>query len=305
MTQRRIRLLRFIGFALVTFAFAVTQPILLIGLPLAILLMTFGPRSGGAAVVLGAVVAMAVLGARSDLWWFERGWPLLLGGAFVWIMRWRSRWNFSAQALAALGIAAGMVALITALTPRVWLELDASMSARSAQAAQAVASLLGRSADDTMQTLMRRVATLQAAVFPALVGVSSLGALGLAVSVRNWLTGGQYPTIGSLKGFRFNDHLIWIWLIGLILLLAPAGEIASRVGGNAVFFMGALYVLRGLAVVLTLAEGMSLLAGVFGGLVALLVFPLFAVLLAGTLALGVGDTWLNVRERVRARRAGD
>ncbi len=301
MNSRRSRLLQISGFGLVTVAFAIIQPLVLVGLPLAVLLVTFGPRSAKAAVVVGAIVAITVLGGPTSLWWFERGWPLLLGGTYVWIAGWRPRWNFSAQALAAVGLASAIFAAFLWVTPQIWMELDASMRVRSAQAAQAALGLLGAAVDDTLGGLMAKIAALQVAIFPALVAVSSLGALGLSVCIRNWLVGSEQPQprIGSLRAFRFNDQLIWVWLGGLGLVLAPLGQVAERVGSNAVFFMGALYVLRGFAVLLALVDGISVAAGVIGGLVALLLAPVLAVLLLGALLLGLGDTWLNVRERAR------
>ena len=294
-----------LGFAVVTLAFAITHPLMLVGVPLMILLVSFGPRNVAAALAVGTVLALTVLGTRGDLWWFERGWPLLLGGSFVWIYSWRRGWTFSAQALTAVAVAAVLTALVVLVSPRIWLELDAVMTARSTQAMQTAAGLFGEGMDDRVRTLMSRVVTLQVALFPAVLGVSSLGALGFAVSVRGWLAQEEKSPIGPLTGFRFNDHLIWIMLAGLVLVLAPVGQIAERVGSNAVFFMSALYVLRGLAVVFTLFEGISILAGVIGGLVALVLTPILVMLLAATLALGLGDTWLNVRERIRAGRTGD
>ncbi|NIU80325.1 MAG: hypothetical protein GWN71_44365, partial [Gammaproteobacteria bacterium] len=90
-------------------------------------------------------------------------------------------------------------------------------------------------------------------------------------------------------------------LLGLVLLLAPAGELAERIGGNAVLFMGTLYVTRGSAVLLSLAGGISTVTAVLGGLAVLLLYPLLALVLAIALVVGVGDTWLNVRARARAR----
>ncbi len=146
---------------------------------------------------------------------------------------------------------------------------------------------------------------MQAAVFPALVGLSSLGALGTAVSVREWLTDEPEACFGSLAGFRFNDHLVWIWVVGLILLLAPLGAVAERVGGNAVLFMGLLYVVRGIAVAVALTGGVSLMTGVLGGLVAVILYPVAVLVLALALALGLGDTWLDVRNRFGSRSADD
>ena len=290
------------GFGFVTLAFATTRPLLLAGLPLAVLLVAYGPRNFKAAIVIGALVGIASLGEKGDLWWFERGWPLLLGGVFVWIVSLRRRWSFSAQALAALAVTALILGGIMWASPRVWLELDASMRARALEAVDTTAQLFG-GVDDTVKRLMAKVAALQVAIFPALLGVSSLGALGFAVSVSHWLNGDPRPAIGSLKRFRFNDHLIWVWVLGFVLVLAPVGQIAERVGSNAVFFMGALYIVRGLAVTVTMFEGLSVMAAIAGAAIALLLTPILIVLLALALALGLGDTWLNIRERVRSRRS--
>jgi len=56
-------------------------------------------------------------------------------------------------------------------------------------------------------------------------------------------------------------------------------------------------VLRGAAVVLFLNGGLSLLGGVVLAMAMLLVAP---VILGAALLIGLGDTWLNVREKVRA-----
>ncbi len=218
---------------------------------------------------------------------------------------WRPGWSFSTRALAALGLAAAATVAICAVNPAVWLELDATMGMRAAQATEAATKLLGERADERIGSLMQKVAGLQVAVFPALLGVSSLSALGAAVSVRSWLAGEAGRAFGQLRRFRFNDHLIWFWLVGLVLVLAPAGELARRVGGNAVFFMGALYAVRGLAVVLSLIGGISIFAGVIGGLVALLVSPILAAGLGVMLVIGLGDTWLNLRSRASGEGKAD
>lgn len=304
MSSHRGELLRISGFAFVALVFAVTQPFLLIGFPLALLLLTFGPADRLAAVVIFSVVALALVGERSGVWWFERGWPLLLGGTFVWIAAWRPKWSFSAQALAALGLATIVIALICALSPGVWLDIDAAVASRASRAASAARELLGAGADGLLGSAMEKAVALQVALFPALLCLSSLGALGVAISVRSRLAG-ETAIVGPLRSFRFNDHLVWLWLVGLALLLAPLGELAGRVGGNAALFMGLLYVLRGLAVFLSLVGGVSVMAGVLGGLVALLLYPVLALVLTAALLVGLGDTWLNVRERARHRDRGE
>ena len=61
--------------------------------------------------------------------------------------------------------------------------------------------------------------------------------------------------------------------------------------------MGALYALRGAAVVLFLNGGLSLLGGVLVALAMVLMAP---VVLAAALLIGLSDTWLDVRTKVRA-----
>jgi hypothetical protein len=293
-----------VGFGAVALAFAVTQPLVLIGIPLAVLLVAYGPRRVWSAIVVGAVVAMAAPGEHSGLWWFERGWPLLLAGTYVLTTAWRPSWSFSARALAALGIGVTAVSLTLLASPGVWRELDGSMTVRASQAAAAATELLGGRADGSVRALVARVASLQTALFPALLGVSSLGALGVAVTARKRLAGDVGREVGGLRGFSFNDHLVWLWLLGLALIVAPVGGIAERVGGNAVFFMGLLYVVRGAAVLLSLVGGISVMTGVVGAVVALLIYPILALFLGIALIVGLSDTWLNVRGRIKARSGG-
>ncbi len=298
MSAHRTELLRISGFGLVAIVFAVTQPLLLIGFPLALLLVTFGPGDRVAAVFVLVVVGLALVGERSGLWWFERGWPLLLGGAFVWVSGRRPKWSFSSQALAALGLASIAVAAICALGPALWADIDAAVAARASQAAAAAGRLLGDSVDGTVHSAMEKALALQVKLFPALICVSSLGGLGVAVSIRSRLAG-EAGIVGPLRAFRFNDHLVWLWLVGLALLVAPVGEFAERVGSNTALFMGLLYALRGLAVFLSLVGGVSVIAGVVTGLVAVLLSPVLVLILVASVLVGLGDTWLNVRERFR------
>jgi hypothetical protein len=289
---------RILGFAAIAIVFAVVQPFLLVGVPLALLLMAYGPHGVRSGIVATAILVMAFLGDRSGLWWFERGWALVLAGTFVWTVAWRPAWSFSTQALAALGLTVVAAALILATSPSVWVDVDALMTARASRSAQTAAQIVGSSANGVVQAIMQRVVAFQVLLFPALLGVSSIGALGVAVAIRAWLRGDSGTSFGKMRSFRFNDHLVWVWLVGLILVLAPVGRIAERIGGNAVFFMGALYVLRGMAVLISLVGGISVTAGVLGGLAAVLLYPILALMLSVMLIVGLGDTWLNVRSRV-------
>ncbi len=294
---------RVLGLGLVTILFAVTQPLLLAGLPLAILLVARGPRHFRAAIVVAVIVATAFLGQRAGLWWFERGWPLLLGGTYVWVEAWRGHWGFLAKGIAALGLAVLIVGVVFLINPGAWLEVNRLMAARANGAADMAMTLLGNRTNETVAAAVQRVVRLQVALFPALLAVSSLAALGVAVSARGWLAGEWDPGFGRLRSFRFNDHLVWIWLVGLALIAAPVGQVADRIGGNAMFFMGALYVLRGFAVLLSFVGTIPVSLGILGGLLVVLLYPALALLLAVALIVGLGDTWLNVRSRIRVAKS--
>ena len=79
-----------------------------------------------------------------------------------------------------------------------------------------------------------------------------------------------------------------------------AREVLARVGSNALVFMAALYMLRGAAVFVFVSGGMSLF-----GYVTVLVGLIVAapVLMGMAVLIGVGDTWLDLRSRVRERTA--
>ncbi len=304
MVSDRKALARAVGFGSLALVFAPVPPLVLVGLPLALLLVATGPRNAWSAIMVAVVVGLALIGERTGLWWFARGWPLLLGGTYVMVAAWRPWWSFSATALVSLGLAVLVAMMVFALSPGAWLDVDTLMATQVGSETEAWSTRLGLASEESAQSVLRQAAGLQVALFPAFLGVSSLGALGLAVTVRDRLTGEGGRVFGRLRGFSFNDHLVWVWLLGLALIVAPFGGIADRVGGNAVLFMGLLYVLRGFAVMVSLVGGISVLAGVIGGLVALLLYPLLAFATAVALIVGLGDTWLNIRARPRSRDAG-
>jgi hypothetical protein len=101
--------------------------------------------------------------------------------------------------------------------------------------------------------------------------------------------------LGPLKEFRFNDQLVWVFVGGLLLLVTRAGEPLGRVGANAMVFMGALFALRGAAVVVFMSGGVSLV-GLLVVTVGLVLVP--ALVLSGALVIGIGDVYLDVRGRV-------
>ncbi len=75
----------------------------------------------------------------------------------------------------------------------------------------------------------------------------------------------------------------------------------SEAGTNALVFMGALYALRGAAVVVFLYGGLNLL-----GMIVFLFGLLFVapIVIMAAMVIGIGDTWLDLRSRGRSPARG-
>ena len=278
-----------------------------IGVPLVLLLAARGFGNMVAASVAGLVILIVVGGAglSDGLWYAERAWSVLLGGWFLALTLLVPGWRLTSRALAAATGAAALAGGILALRGGAWGALDAavtlSMQADLDAMLAAVSVLAGASAlSSDMVALVRDYSAAQVSVFPALLGLESLAALGVAWWARSRLLGEGDQGLAPLRDFRFNDHLVWVLVVGLLLMVTQSGVALVRVGSNAVVFMGALYVLRGAAVYFFVSGAMS----VFGYVVLALLLVLVPPAILGTAALiGIGDTWLDLRARFAARAA--
>jgi len=153
-----------------------------------------------------------------------------------------------------------------------------------------------QAADDWVADIEREVPKHTTPLIPALLALESLAALGLAYSVYNRLSAVKIgPGLGPLTEFRFNDQLIWALAVGLTLSLLPAFGEGRNAGFNLLLFFGALYAIRGLGVLAWISRGRYLF------IILLSLIPQ-GILLLGVLALalGLGDTWLDLRRRARA-----
>jgi len=277
---------------LAVITFAVIHPLQLVAVPLALLLIALPPRAPSLVVVAVGLVVLAFLGPRGPLWYVEHGWTLLLGGWFVLAVLARPTASFVQRAVAAVGATAVSAGAIIVLSGG-WRELDWTIASHYRDVAEGLGRLWpGEGAG--AETLVERAAELPALLFPALLGVSSTAALGVAWWVFRRVSPEARP-LGRLPDFRFPDAWVWVLIGGLVLLLAPFGDGGSRLGSNLVFFMGTLYALRGLAVLVALIAatvGSQVVPLLVLGLIGLILYP---IVIAGTLLLGVTDTWLDLR----------
>jgi hypothetical protein len=297
------RALALFGVVLITSVLA--HPGVLIGLPLALLLAARGFQN----LVSIAVVALVILivaggrtGLAEGLWYAERAWAVLLAGWFVAVTLLLPHWKLVARALAAAAGAAGTAAGVLGLRAGSWGALDGAVM-RSIQseidATIAAVNAIGgpEALSPEMVDMAQQIAAAQVSVFPALLGIESLAALAVAWWARTRLLGETGTALAPLRDFRFNDHLVWVLVVGLVLLLTQSGAALARVGSNAVVFMGALYALRGAAVFVFVSGGVTVFSSVMVAVLFVLVPP---VLLGSAALLGIGDTWLDLRSRLTA-----
>jgi hypothetical protein len=290
--------------------------------------------AGGRAVIAIVWVALAglvVAAVGANITPYEnlvRGWSLLLAGAFGLVSLAAAGRAFFPRAMTALCLALGLAVVMSLVGP-----------VKPSAAQRAVAEEFGRRNAETMgiltgfvndhpkeweeltaklpdlkevpaetQKQLEAISKAGVVAFPALLALESLAALGLA-----WAT---YHRVGrarlgapltALREFRFNDQLVWGLIVGLVMLVLPTLATIRSLGSNLIVFFGALYAVRGFAVLawffapgaltLTLAIGFAMLWAPVLNVVAALGFMVLGLTALG---LGLGDTWADWRSRARS-----
>jgi len=134
------------------------------------------------------------------------------------------------------------------------------------------------------------------ALLPAMLGLEALAVLALAWALYQRLGRARIgPSLAALRTFRFSDQLIWGLIVGITFLVVPGFGELRGIGVNLLVFFGALYVVRGLGVLAWLFAPRRW-AKVLLVAVGVLAWQLLAPF---ALAIGVGDTWLDWRNRAR------
>ena len=303
----------------------IEQTMLLV-VPAVAALAIVGWWAGGKPFLALAWVALAVWvigqplpaggGAYATL---ARGWSLLVAGAFGIVCLVGPRRPFFARALGALGLAVFVgvgAALVRGSDPR---QLGAVMTAEYERRVEGSLGAWQRHThDDAWERFAARSPELAAradgaasslhrlpggaaSLVPALVGLESLAALGLAWGLYHRLSRTRLGApLGALRGFRFSDQLVWALVAGASMAILPTLAPLRGVGHNLLIFFGALYALRGLGILRWLAPDRVAAVAL---LALLLLVPVLGILaLAGTLAVvalavGLGDTWGDWRNR--------
>lgn len=131
-------------------------------------------------------------------------------------------------------------------------------------------------------------------LYPAMLALQSLLALALAWALYHRLARVRLgPPLSRVREFRFDDQLVWGFIVGLVLVVLPGFAPLQLLGYNLLLFFGVLYAARGCGVLVWILAPGKIVT------VLLVLFAAFFWYVVGPLALGVGvgDTWLDWRNR--------
>ncbi len=197
-----------------------------------------------------------------------------VGNAFLGTLVWAGIYRIS------VGAIVDAVANATIATAQTMLQADPAPSPE----VQAV-----------LQTMIQGAPTF-ARLSPGILVLAALAGGALSWKLYHWVAARPLGTPpGPFTGFRFNDHLIWPAMITLGVFLLPLPERWQFVAGNGLIIWIGLYLVRGTAVLGVLLTRIPVLLR-FGLLLGALVLLPFA--LGGLLALGLADTWVDLRRRI-------
>ncbi|MGH7560593.1 MAG: DUF2232 domain-containing protein [Gemmatimonadales bacterium] len=106
------------------------------------------------------------------------------------------------------------------------------------------------------------------------------------------------PPPPPFRDFRFNDHLVWGAIVTLALVLVPVPGVPAVLVANVLLVWVGLYAARGAAVAATMLAPASVPLKAIASLLALLLAPFTLGLFV---SMGLADTWLDIRGRLRRR----
>ena len=271
------------------------RPSVLVAIPFLLLVGTNTLR--GYAILGATLIAIIIVmvGPYDGMWYLERGWALLLGGCFVGLSIARPKMKISDRALEAVFGALVLAAILMTLMSGAWNIVDWVISDRvRATVAQVIALGGSEGLAPALITAFYQTADAQILIFPALTALASMSALLLSWWLFIFFSGRSEEALGSVKNFRFNDHLIWMLVVGLFLLFTRWNEPLQRLGSNAVVFIGALCAVRGAAVIVFITGGFSVLGYAMTLLGLVIVTP---IVLGGAVLIGIADIYLDFRKR--------
>ena len=271
------------------------RPSVLVAVPFLLLVGTNAFRGYAISGATLIAIIIVMVGPYDSMWYLERGWALLLGGCFFGLSIARPKMKTSDRALEAVFGALVLGTILMTLMSGAWNILDWVISDRvRATVAQVIALGGSEGLAPALITALYQTADVQILIFPALTALASMSALLLSWWLFIFFSGRSEEAFGPVKDFRFNDHLIWMLVVGLFLLFTRWSEPLQRLGSNAVVFIGALCAVRGAAVIVFITGGFSVLGYAMTLLGLVIVTP---IVLGGAVLIGIADIYLDFRKR--------
>jgi hypothetical protein len=300
------RLGRVVGAAV---AFALLAPVGIATLPLATLLLLSRPRTGGELVTAG-------LASGASLWWLlqpgtmadqtTKAAAVIATATFVLASRY-SHSSVTHRVLLAAGSAALGLAVMFLAGPWAWDDVRFWVERRTGFAVRMVLARFFVSASGSgpaasvgadLERWFDASVGFLADHYAAVVALQLMAGLVLASSVYQRVA--RQPIAapaGKFRDFRFTEHMGWLAVAALTVILVPRLAAAKLAAANLLVVTGALYALRGLAVAafgLSAAGGAGLGTAILSALAVVFILP---AVLAGAILLGVLDAGLDLRRR--------
>lgn len=273
---------------------------LMVAVPLLVMIGVGGIRRLPQFLATAVAMVFLLVGARDGMWYVYRAWALMVGGMFAALAIGVPSWRLTSKLVASVG---GTVAVwfgLLGLRREAWATLDWTVGdqLRAGYSTWMQVMMVMRDGEPIPPAIasgLYRTIEVQASMYPAMVALESVAALGVAWWLYVRLVHRGTDGLGPFGAFRFNDHLIWLMIAGLLLMVVPGDGGISRIGANVAAFMAGLYAFRGGAVVAFVSGGVSFAGSVLIAIGFLLAAPF---LLGFALFLGIADTWLDLRARV-------
>jgi hypothetical protein len=282
-----------------------------------------GGRAWLAAVWASLAVVLVLWHGLSHITYtaLQCGWALVLAASFGLVCAASPpATRFLSRALTALALSVALVGLLTlgsrnaagAVTQSIhlnatsrpnkalsWVKETASTEEWRDWTASSRQGTAFATAEQALDEVLSTLPEDAVAFYPALLALESLAALALAWAVYHRISRARIgEPLSRLPDFRFSDQLAWGLIAGaLLVLLRPTGDWAA-LGLNLLVFFGALYALRGLAVVAWYVRTLRVSAPAITAL-ALIAALLSAPASFGLALIGLTDSWVDWRSRAR------
>ncbi|MFC1614665.1 DUF2232 domain-containing protein [Gemmatimonadota bacterium] len=276
-------------------AFLLIEPFVAIsvGLVLGLLLFNFDNRHAIGKGSLVLFILLALVFAQLHL--IQSIFALAASASFIWLLRRNLFSSVTSPALVACLISAGLIAvLLLVIGPELWQGIE-SDTRSFMQETMSRNQELDQQTLENLQTSARMMVLLLPGQFMLMMIAS------IFVAVLLFRRFGQYDLplrlgCSEFSCYWFEDNWVWVVILSLVLLLVSHQGWPGRIGANALYVMGMLYLLRGIAVIfhfITLQGGGLLLKL----LVVAICFPPLCLI---HLFFGLLDTWLDFRKNTAA-----